>query len=113
MFLVLVIPVWIPDWPRRSRSATLTPGHRLVVREVVVADEDVVHRPLRRRRHPVGRSLRQGAEQDIGDPLAGLDISRRHRRRGQSVDEGPRRERAARAGDSSPRWRGSSGRSPP
>ena len=50
--------------------------NRLVVGEGVVADEDVVHGPLRRRRNPAFRRLGERPEQDVCDPLARLDVAR-------------------------------------
>ena len=48
---------------------------RLVVLVAVVAEQDVVHRPLALRRYS------EGAEQGVCDRLAGLHVSGRHRRR--------------------------------
>ena len=88
----------------------LATGDGLVVGEVVVADQHVVHRPLGGGGHPVGSGLGQGAEQHVGDPLAGLHVAGGDRRRGEGVDQGARLgDQAGRVG-SSRRWPGWWGR---
>jgi hypothetical protein len=71
------------------RAGALTAADRLVVREVVAAEGDVVHRPLALRRN-VDR-LAQREEDDVGDPARGLNVAGRDRGRRSRIDEGPLR----------------------
>ena len=89
-------------WPVRVGARALAAADRLVVREALVAERDVVHRPL-----PLGRARRPPApkrgEDDVDDPARGLDVPRGDGRGRARVDEpalgrlhGHRRERSAR-----------------
>ncbi len=51
------------------------------------ADGDVVHRPLGGGRDPVGARLSQRPQQHVDDPLRGLHVPPRDRRRGPGVHE--------------------------
>ena len=74
----LAVPVW---------AGPLASSHCLVVGELVVADEDVVHRSLGRRRNSVRGRLGESPEQDIRYSLACLDVARRHRRGSRRIHD--------------------------
>ena len=87
------------------RARALAAADRLVVGEAVVAEDDVVHRPLALRRHRHG--LPEGAEEQVDDPARRLDVPGGDRGGRAGVDEaalrrahGHRDERPADAGTS-------------
>ena len=97
-----------PGRRRRSRS-TPRPDRRCPASGA--ADEQVVHRPLRRGADPLGQRLGQRAEAHVGDPLADLDVAGADRGRRPGVDDrargGDHRHRphgAAVGRDASDRW---------
>src|SRR5207248_3124637 len=67
-------------------AGALAAADRLVVGEAVVAEGDVVHRPLALR-WDVDR-IAEGEEDDIRDPARGLDVARGDRGGRAGVDEG-------------------------
>ena len=81
---------------RALDPAALPAGDGLVVHprpavDVGAADQQVVHRPLRRGAEPAGHDLGQRTEAHVGHPLADLDVAGAHRRRRQGVDDRARR----------------------
>ena len=69
----------------RIRACALAAADRLVVRKAVVAESEVVHRPLALRRH-LDR-LAKGEEDHISDPARGFDIAGGDRRGRTRIDE--------------------------
>ena len=55
------------------RTGALTAAHRLVVREAVVAEREVVHRPLARGGH--GNEPAERREHDVDDARGGLRVA--------------------------------------
>ncbi len=87
--------------PVGVRARALAAADRLVVREAVVPEDGVVHRPLALCGD--GDRLREGVEDDVRDPARRLRVPRRDRGGRAGVDEaafrgadGDRDERAAR-----------------
>src|SRR6476646_10660436 len=60
---------------RRSHAAR----NRLVVSKSASAEAEIIHRPATRGRYSLGSCLRQRAQQNIGDALRSLDVTRCHR----------------------------------
>src|SRR6185503_3263981 len=71
--------------PIRVRTRALAATDGLVVREAVVPEREVVHRPLALRGH--GHGLAEGREDDVHYPARGLDIPGGHGRRGAGIEE--------------------------
>ena len=71
--------------PVRRRARALAAADRLVVREAVVSEDGVVHRPLPLGGH--GNRLGEGVEDDVGDPARRLRVARGDGGRCARVDE--------------------------
>ena len=71
--------------PVRVRARALPAADRLVVREALVPEDDVVHRPLPLRRD--GNGLRQRGEDDVDDAARRLRVAGGDRGRRARVDE--------------------------
>jgi len=76
-------------WTCRVGARALTAADRLVIRKAVVAESDVVHRPLSLCRH--GERCAECAKNDVDDARRRLGIAGDDRGRRARVDEAARR----------------------